>query len=320
MPQQENRGRDQLTYKAGEVICLEGERPDGIYILKSGEVEVLKGSRVIALIKEQESFFGEMSYLMQRRRTSSLRAKTEVRLVKIDLEAAGGLDVFRKMPEKFFELMKSLAVRLDITNNDLLRCHRNDELLQRLREKARVEDSRECLALIETVDGEMKIAEKAEEYGFLQAYLLTPRVWNLVKNAFIYICKFYLYDTPQLLDIADDRGFPEDMPVASWIGFHGEKKGGIALFMPMEIARAAAKGFGVEAGGRDDAEDVVRELSNQILGQIKIKVSSFFIDLETPRRIGSREDYEKLLCPTPVLAMTFSLLDRKVRLAYQYAL
>lgn len=79
------------TVKAGEYIVREGEEGDAFYLLRSGEVEVLKdsqGGKVINRLK-QGQFFGELALLTGAPRAASVRAVSEVsvyRLSKADFD------------------------------------------------------------------------------------------------------------------------------------------------------------------------------------------------------------------------------------------
>ena len=54
----------QKTFAAGETILEEGARAGVLYVLREGEVEVLKGDFQITTVAESGSFFGEMSVLL----------------------------------------------------------------------------------------------------------------------------------------------------------------------------------------------------------------------------------------------------------------
>jgi CRP-like cAMP-binding protein len=69
-------------YAPGDAIIKEGGRPDGLYVLAKGDVEVLKdaatGPLVIAEL-EAPSVFGEMGLLnVEEERSAGVRAKSKV--------------------------------------------------------------------------------------------------------------------------------------------------------------------------------------------------------------------------------------------------
>jgi CRP-like cAMP-binding protein len=69
----------------GTVLIREGERSDGMYILLSGEVEVLLGEQRLATLKEGE-VFGEMSLLQKSPATATVAATRRTSLLRLPRE------------------------------------------------------------------------------------------------------------------------------------------------------------------------------------------------------------------------------------------
>ena len=89
-------GFQSLTVKAGEYIVREGEAGDAFYLLRSGEVEVIKdskGGKVVNRLKKGQ-FFGELALLTGAPRAASVKAVSEV-------------DVYRLGKEDFDEIITS---------------------------------------------------------------------------------------------------------------------------------------------------------------------------------------------------------------------
>ena len=59
---------------AGAVLLSEGETTGHLYVLKSGTVEVLRGETQVAVIEDPGAVFGEMSVLLKRPHTATVRA------------------------------------------------------------------------------------------------------------------------------------------------------------------------------------------------------------------------------------------------------
>jgi CRP-like cAMP-binding protein len=76
------RARD---VKKGEVILEEGEPGDGLYIVLSGELEVKKGERTLARLKEGE-IFGEMSLLQKAPASASVLALKRTSLLRMPIQ------------------------------------------------------------------------------------------------------------------------------------------------------------------------------------------------------------------------------------------
>ena len=70
------------SFAAGEVIFSEGDSGDTMYALLDGEVEIVRGGRVLETIP-QGGVFGEMALLERQPRSASAVAKTAARLAAI---------------------------------------------------------------------------------------------------------------------------------------------------------------------------------------------------------------------------------------------
>ncbi len=106
-----------ITFEAGQVIFLERDDSQDLYILVSGKVDVLKGSKKITEITEAGSLFGEMSFLLGAKRTASVKASGEVRAIRIPKEKITAF--LREFPTVAREITKILAHRLDETSQVL---------------------------------------------------------------------------------------------------------------------------------------------------------------------------------------------------------
>jgi CRP/FNR family cyclic AMP-dependent transcriptional regulator len=76
---------DVCHFSAGETLFKEGDRADVMYVIQAGEVEVSHNGTWIESLGEG-NIFGEMSLINEEPRSATATAKTEVRLVPIDLK------------------------------------------------------------------------------------------------------------------------------------------------------------------------------------------------------------------------------------------
>ncbi len=76
-----------VHYEAGQDIVREGDVGQSLYIIRSGEVEILKGGAVVATLAAGDHF-GEVAVFQRVRRTATVRAKTRVELLHVRREAA----------------------------------------------------------------------------------------------------------------------------------------------------------------------------------------------------------------------------------------
>lgn len=101
------------SYKAGEVIVEQGKMGIGLFIIVTGEADVIHvhpdGSTHKLNTMVEKDFFGELSLLDEAPRTASVIANGDVQclaLTKLDF-----LDVLGEEPEMAVEMLKTMAQR-----------------------------------------------------------------------------------------------------------------------------------------------------------------------------------------------------------------
>ncbi len=72
------------TVPAGEVLLAEGSPPGPIYVLASGAVQIERDGVAFARITTPGAVFGEMSFVLDRPATATVRATTEVDVHVVD--------------------------------------------------------------------------------------------------------------------------------------------------------------------------------------------------------------------------------------------
>jgi len=103
-------------FAAGEPVISEGSPGGVLYVLASGSVEVVKGDVQITTVAEPGSFFGEMSVLLARPHTSTVRALELSTFHVIE----DPLAFLHADPDSTFELARLLARRLHFVNSYLV--------------------------------------------------------------------------------------------------------------------------------------------------------------------------------------------------------
>ena len=106
-----------VSYQTGETLFFEGDDTQDIYVLVSGRLDILKGTKKIAEIIKEGAVFGEMSFLLEQKRTATVKAKTDVEAVRIPRENVENF--LKEFPEVVTEVAKYLAKRLDVTSQTL---------------------------------------------------------------------------------------------------------------------------------------------------------------------------------------------------------
>jgi cGMP-dependent protein kinase len=84
-----------MQYAPGETIVKEGDSADGFYTIGSGQVDVLKGRKLLQTLGPGDHF-GELALLRRVKRTATCRARTPVRAYRL---TRAGFD--RLMKESF---------------------------------------------------------------------------------------------------------------------------------------------------------------------------------------------------------------------------
>ena len=96
-------------FLSGEMIFKEGDPADVMYVVQSGEVEVSHQGRLVETLGEG-NIFGEMSLINEEPRSATTVAKTECRLVPIDLKRF--MFLVEETPYFAVQVMKIMASRI----------------------------------------------------------------------------------------------------------------------------------------------------------------------------------------------------------------
>jgi CRP-like cAMP-binding protein len=109
-------------FTAGQVVFEEGELGDSLYVIVSGEVEVLrrdeKGNPQLLTQLGPPEFFGEMSLIDKEYRSATVRARSDAELLQLTAE---NLTTFRKQHRDGFtfvviNIARVLSARLRESN------------------------------------------------------------------------------------------------------------------------------------------------------------------------------------------------------------
>ncbi|MEQ1768287.1 MAG: cyclic nucleotide-binding domain-containing protein [Devosia sp.] len=106
----------------GMALIEQGGLTGALYVLKDGELEVVRDGKYVTSIKTPGSVIGEMSVLLEQPQTASVRAVTEVDYFVID----NAIEVLRTHPDWLLQIARLLAQRVNSTTALLTR-DRSDE-------------------------------------------------------------------------------------------------------------------------------------------------------------------------------------------------
>jgi len=110
----------QLTFSKGDLIIEEGALDQKLFILKEGTLEVLKNDHVVASIESGSTVFGELSSLLGKPRSCSVRAASDCRVMEIGESIDAIID---SSPVLTRSILVELARRLESTTEKLADSH-----------------------------------------------------------------------------------------------------------------------------------------------------------------------------------------------------
>ena len=101
------------SHGPGEVIFAQGDPGDRMYLVRTGEVEILHNDAVVDTIGAGE-IFGEMALIDGSPRSAGARARGDCELQPIDEKAF--LSLVHETPYFALDVMRTLALRLRAMN------------------------------------------------------------------------------------------------------------------------------------------------------------------------------------------------------------
>jgi len=111
---------ERVTYRPGDILCLQGEPGDAAFVILAGRAEVLvdgpKGQNRVAELTEN-AVVGEIAILCDVARTATVKAMTQVEALRIPKE--NFLKLLYDFPEMAIEVVRVLADRLTRTTQEL---------------------------------------------------------------------------------------------------------------------------------------------------------------------------------------------------------
>jgi len=101
------------TYKDGEDIIKQGDSGNCMYVIQSGEIEVIRdnnGKEVRLALRKEGDFFGEMALFSRELRSATIRALGEARILTVDRKNL--LNSIQKDPSLAFRIIETLSKRI----------------------------------------------------------------------------------------------------------------------------------------------------------------------------------------------------------------
>lgn len=111
---------ERMSFQPEQIMFRQGDAGDAAYVLITGEASVLaetpQGEVPVATVG-QNAIIGEIAILCEIPRTATVKAATELEVLKIEKEHF--LRLIREFPEMGIEVMRELASRLSHTTAEL---------------------------------------------------------------------------------------------------------------------------------------------------------------------------------------------------------
>jgi CRP-like cAMP-binding protein len=111
---------ERVSYRPGDLLCLQGDAGDAAFVILSGRADVLvdspKGQSRVAELAEN-AVVGEIAILCDTPRTATVKAATQVEALRIGKE--NFVKLMMDFPEMTIEVLRVLAERLTRTTAEL---------------------------------------------------------------------------------------------------------------------------------------------------------------------------------------------------------
>jgi hypothetical protein len=96
--------------QAGDIVFREGEAGDFLYYIAKGRYEVIVKDTVVATMSADDIFIGEMAFLLNNRRSATVRAQTSGLLIKVAKKDF--VEAIKQKPQYALFLARLLAERI----------------------------------------------------------------------------------------------------------------------------------------------------------------------------------------------------------------
>jgi len=110
------RNMEQVEFAPGDSVFEENEPSDFLYYIVKGRYDVTVNGRKVSTLTPDDVFVGEMSFLLNNRRSAAVKAATDGRLIKISKKEF--IEAVKRKPHYALFLSRLLARRIQRLNQD----------------------------------------------------------------------------------------------------------------------------------------------------------------------------------------------------------
>lgn len=104
----------EVVFKDNETVFFEGEESNFLYYIVSGRLKIISNNKLLSMLSPADIFLGEMSFLLNNRRSTTVISEGKTVLIKISKEDF--LKAVKRYPYYSLFLARLLAQRLDRLN------------------------------------------------------------------------------------------------------------------------------------------------------------------------------------------------------------
>ena len=118
-----------IEYKKHDIICRQDEPSNDLYFIVSGRYGVYANRKLISVLTPNDMFIGEMAFLLNDRRSATIMAAEDGKLIRIPKVTF--LNLIRTNPHYGLYISKLLAQRLVRQNRRIIKCTSELESLKK---------------------------------------------------------------------------------------------------------------------------------------------------------------------------------------------
>jgi CRP/FNR family transcriptional regulator, cyclic AMP receptor protein len=108
-------GGSRRAVPSGQIVLQEGSKTGHLFVLLEGQLEVVKGDNVVAVVSEPGALFGEMSVLLDQPHSATVRAASD----SVVYEFEDAASFLRDQPAVALLVARMLAQRLNVATTYL---------------------------------------------------------------------------------------------------------------------------------------------------------------------------------------------------------
>lgn len=101
---------EEVSFTAGSIVFEQGDRSSHLYYIVSGSFDILVDDEVVSRLTPADVFLGEMSFLLNNRRSATVKAATDGSLVRINKRRF--INALKEQPQYGLFLARLLSRRL----------------------------------------------------------------------------------------------------------------------------------------------------------------------------------------------------------------